>query len=392
MKYANFLIKPASSLCNMRCRYCFYEDEASNRTLPNMGLMDEATMEELIRQAFSVTDRGGEVTFTFQGGEPTMAGLPFFRSFTETAARLNTRRIPVHYSLQTNGLALNEDWAALFKEYGFLVGVSLDGDKPLHDSLRPDAAGKGTWTRVTRNLSLLLRAGVDVNLLCVVTRNAAKSAVRIYHALQKTGVRYLQFIACLDPLEGERGSMPYSLRPQEYGTFLCDLFDAWYLDWKGGRYTSIRLFDDYVHLAMGLPAGTCATSGSCGAYCVVEADGSLYPCDFYVLDEWKTGKLGEEPLSGILNHETAVRFLQEGLVHPAACASCPWEGICCGGCKRDWWTDPDTGEKANYFCPAFQKFFAYAMPRIREMAQAETDYAQMARVASRSHTFSSSDR
>ena len=287
MQFVNFLIKPASSLCNMRCRYCFYEDEASNRTQASMGVMTQETADLLIREAIDAVDFNGRLNFAFQGGEPTVAGLDFFRHFVAEVSVRNTRHIPVSYSIQTNGLALNEEWAAFLAQNRFLVGVSLDGDKALHDEFRIDAAGKGTWTRVRQNITMLQRAGVELNLLCVVTKRCAKSAVRVYHALQKTGVEFLQFIPCLDPLGMPRGCMPYSLLPEDYGTFLCALFDEWYRDWSTGHYTSVRLFDDYVHLAMGLPAGTCSTSGSCGAYFVVEADGSVYPCDFYVLDDWE---------------------------------------------------------------------------------------------------------
>lgn len=370
MQFVNFLIKPASSLCNMRCRYCFYEDEAANRTQASMGIMTRETADLLIGEALDAVDFNGRLSFAFQGGEPTVAGLDFFHHFVEEVTRRNTRHIPVNYSIQTNGLALDEEWAEFLAKNRFLVGISMDGDKALHDEFRIDAAGKGTWTRVRQNVTLLQRAGVDLNLLCVVTKRCAKSAVRVYHALQKTGVNFLQFIPCLDPLEMPRGSMPYSLLPEDYGTFLCALFDEWYRDWSSGHYTSVRLFDDYVHLAMGLPAGTCATSGSCGAYFVVEADGSVYPCDFYVLDEWKLGHLGDQPLPALAQSDRAVRFLQDGLNHPTTCASCQWRQLCFGGCKRDWCDDP-AGGKRNYYCSSFQRFFAHAAPRLYQVAQAE---------------------
>ena len=370
MQYVNFLVKPASSLCNMRCRYCFYEDEAANRAQASMGVMSAQTAELLIRQALETVDFNGQISFAFQGGEPTVAGLGFFQNFVETVRRLNTRRIPVSYSIQTNGLALDGEWAEFLAKNRFLVGLSLDGDKAIHDEFRVDAAGKGTWARVQKNLALLQKAGVECNLLCVVTRRCAKSAVRVYHALQKTGIRYLQFIPCLDPLGEPRGQRPWSLTPEDYGAFLCALFDEWHRDWAAGRYTSVRLFDDYVHLAMGLPAGTCATSGSCGAYFVVEADGGVYPCDFYVLDQWKLGDLHETPLAAMGKSERAKRFLADGLEHPAPCAACRWQSLCFGGCKRDWTTDAE-GLKQNYYCSSFQRFFAHAEPRLRRIADAE---------------------
>lgn len=370
MPNINLLVKPASSLCNMRCRYCFYEDEAAHRSQASMGIMTAETADRLIDQALAAAGAGGSVSVAFQGGEPTVAGLEFFHHFVENMARRNTGRLPVSYAIQTNGLALDADWAAFLAKHHFLVGISVDGDKTLHDEFRIDAAGKGTWTRVQKNLVLLQKAGVACNLLCVVTRRCAKSAVRTYHALQKTGVGYLQFIPCLDPLGEPRGQRPWSLTPQDYGTFLCALFDAWYRDWETGHYTSVRLFDDYVHLAMGLPASTCASGGQCGAYFVVEADGGVYPCDFYVLDEWKLGNLRDTPLAALGQSERALAFLQKGLQHPADCAACPWQRLCFGGCKRDWTTDA-AGQVQNYYCPAFRRFFAYAEPRLRRIAAAE---------------------
>lgn len=372
MQNLNFLIKPASSLCNMRCRYCFYEDEAACRTAANAGIMLPEISETLIRQAFAAQAGRGSVTFAFQGGEPTLAGLTYFRHFADTVRAVNEQNVPVQYAIQTNGLTLDEEWADFFADNRFLVGLSLDGSKAIHDEFRVDAAGRDTWTRIVKNLAMLQQKKVELNLLCVLTKRCAKSPAKVYHTLKKLGARYLQFIPCLDPLEMARGSMPYSLTPEGYGNFLCTLFDEWYRDWRAGEYVSVRLFDDYVHLAMGEPAGTCATSGTCGAYFVAESNGTLYPCDFYCLDEWELGKVGSAPLEELAHGETETRFLQEGLDHPAECAACRWKALCSGGCKRDWYRD-ERGNH-NYYCPAFQAFFAHAESRLAEIAQSERRY------------------
>lgn len=369
MKNLNFLIKPASSLCNMRCRYCFYADEAASRAQASAGIMPASVSETLIAETFAALEDGGSVMFAFQGGEPTVAGLDYFRHFVQTVRAANHKRAEISYAIQTNGLALNGEWADFFAENRFLVGVSLDGDKAVHDEFRVDAAGKETWNRVVKNLALLQRRQVEVNALCVVTKRCAKSPAKVYRGLKKLGMRYLQFIPCLDPLDAVRGEQAYSLTPQTYGDFLCALFDEWYRDWQAGQYTSIRLFDDYVHLAMGLPAGTCATGGTCGAYFVAEGDGTLYPCDFYCLDTWKLGRVGDMPLEQLRQCETELRFLQEGLQHPPECAACQWQPLCNGGCKRDWYHDGHGNH--NYLCPAFQRFFTHAAPRMQEIARAE---------------------
>jgi len=353
----------------MRCRYCFYEDETAGREFGNTGIMSAETADLLIEEAFSACPGQGGVTFAFQGGEPTLAGLEYFRHFVAKVREANQKGCPVSFAIQTNGLDLNEEWAVFFQKNRFLVGVSLDGEKSVHDSIRPDASGRGTWNRVARNLALLRKYGVQVNLLCVVTCQCAKHPVKVYRTLQRLGGDFLQFIPCLDPLQAQRGSMPYSLTPELYGNFLCALFDEWHRDFTAGKYVSIRLFDDYVHLAMGLPAGTCATAGTCGAYFVAEGDGSLYPCDFYCLDEWRLGKLGEKRLLDLAAGETARRFLQESLDRPAECTQCPWDPLCHGGCKRDWVHAEDGNH--NYFCTAFRRFFDYAGERLGQIAQSE---------------------
>lgn len=366
----NFLIKPASGLCNMRCRYCFYEDETNHRSDKNLGIMDTRTADILIEEAFRNASRQEGVTFSFQGGEPTLAGIDFFRHFVEQVQLRNQHyRVPVQYAIQTNGLVLSDELLELFAKHHFLVGVSLDGTKAIHDTHRIDSRSQGTWGNILHNLNRLTERKVDVNILCVVTKTCARSPRKVYAGLKKLGCNYLQFIACLDPLETARGQMPYSLLPEEYGKFLCGLFDAWYLDWKNGSYVSIRLFDDYIHLAMGLPAGTCATSGNCGKYYVSEADGSIYPCDFYVLDQWKLGKIGENSLADIMESPRAAEFFHEGMARPKRCAACKWEPLCGGGCRRDW-TEVN-GETENYYCSAFTSFFSYAYPRIQEIARAE---------------------
>lgn len=369
MKVINLLIKPASSLCNLRCRYCFYEDEAQNRSQCSMGVMQETLADELIRQVFEAVDPDGMVSFAFQGGEPTVAGLPYFRRFVETVRTLRPAGVHTSFAMQTNGTLLNEEWAEFLKENRFLVGLSVDGFRRCHDLLRVDAEGSGTWKRVLAAKSLLEKYGVEYNALCVVTSQVAKDPQQAYKSLKNLGFRYIQYIACLDPIGHERGGEPWSLTPDAYGEFLCRVFDLWYQDWASGNYHSIRLFDDFIHILLGDGAGTCATCGRCGAYLVIEGDGSVYPCDFYVLDDWKLGNLTEAPIEKLAVSEKAARFLRWGAEKPAECGTCPYGGICNGGCKNDWYTD-DTGPH-NYHCPALRRLLVYALPRMQVIARAE---------------------
>lgn len=369
MKNVNLLIKPASSLCNLRCEYCFYEDEAQNRTQRSMGVMKEELADELIRQVFEAVDPDGAVSFAFQGGEPTVAGLPFFRHFAEKVKQCRPPRVRVSFAIQTNGTLLNEDWAQFLKAEGFLVGLSVDGFREAHEAHRVDAEGNGTWKRVLTAKALLDQYAVDYNALCVVTGHCARHPEKAYGSLKNLGFRYIQFIACLDPIGHARGQEPWSLTPELYGRFLCRVFDLWYRDWVQGNYRSIRLFEDYVHVLLGDGASTCATCGKCGAYLVLEGDGSAYPCDFFVLDHWKIGSIGEMTIADMAASEKTAAFLHWGSVKPVECAACPYGVICNGGCKNDWYTD-ETGSH-NYFCASFRELLDHALPRLQQIARAE---------------------
>lgn len=368
MKQLTFLVKPASSLCGLRCRYCFYEDVAQCRETKSMGIMTRETAQHLLRSAAQATQPGDVIQITFQGGEPTLAGLDFFRDFLAMERELIPSGVTVNHSIQTNGMAVTQEWAAFFRANNFLVGLSLDGTREFHDALRVDPQGKGTWSRAAAALERLDKAGVETNLLCVVTGPMARSPQKVYQSLKKLGNHPLQFIPCLDPLEVPRGSMPYSLSPQRYGHFLCGLFDCWYRDWQAGRYVSIRLFDDYLRMLAGMPPSTCAASGSCGSYLVVEGDGSLYPCDFFVLDEWYIGNISQMGVAQAVNSPQSLRFLERGRARPEGCRACPYLAVCRGGCPRDWTAFGPQGE--NYYCPAFRQFFDYALPRLRQAAAA----------------------
>ena len=351
----------------MRCKYCFYIDEGKHREKENTEIMTTDTADALIEAAFAQSPRHG-ITFAFQGGEPTLAGIEYFRHFVGKVATINNKHVPVQYAIQTNGLALDKEWADFFYKNKFLIGISTDGYKFLHDTLRVDINGSGTWDLVAKKLNLLLENKVDTNLLCVVTRQCAKKPEKIYKSLKELGIKFIQFIPCLDPLEVPRGSMVYSLLPEQYGYFLCGIFDAWYKDYCEGNYTSVRLFDDYVHLAMGMPPGTCSTSGSCGSYIVVEGDGSVYPCDFYCLDGWSMGNINDVSMDYLYENETRSKFLNESLKHPPECKACRYKTLCNGGCKRDWYVDPD-GTNHNYFCSSFKTFFEYSYDRILQVAR-----------------------
>ena len=322
--------------------------------------MSRGTAEAIIRQALCETKR---VTFAFQGGEPTLWGLENFRFFVETVNRLGMGGAEVCYALQTNGLLISEEWAAFFKEHDFLIGLSLDGYKELHDTNRVDAAGQGSYNRALKAAAVLRKAGVAFNILAVVTSQAARHTEKLYRFYQSQNFKYLQFIPCIDDF----GSMETSLTAAEYGTFLKTLFDLWYRGCIKGQGVSIRYFDNLLDVIMGRPPELCSMSGTCPVNFTIEADGGVYPCDFYVLDQWLLGNVQSDSFASMLSTDAAGRFTGESKPLPEECARCRWLMLCRGGCKRD--RKPILGGLPSQprFCQAYKDFFAYSYERFAKL-------------------------
>ena len=365
MKAATILIKPASGRCNMRCRYCFYQDEAENREYKDYGMMSLDTAHALIDRMSAAFD---DVTYAFQGGEPTVRGLDFFRSFTEYA---EGKGRSVHFAIQTNGFIIDREWASFFKEHGYLVGLSMDGDKAMHDRYRVDGRGKGTFRRVFSSFQILSSCGVDFNVLVTLTAPAALRGREIYQFLKRNGVRYQQYIPCIDPMASERGSEEYSLTPEAYLSFLNDVFALYYRDWERGDYVSVRYFDNLVTMMMGMRPESCGLLGFCPDNYVVEADGSVFPCDFYVLDGYLLGNICRDSLDDIDRKREEIGFREKSLRIEPECSGCPVFMLCRGGCRRDR-EDFSTGDlRLSYLCPAYRSFLASARPYLETIAKAE---------------------
>lgn len=364
----NLLIKPASGSCDMRCGYCFYADEMARRAVPLRGVMTAETARLLIDRALAFAD--GQCLFAFQGGEPTLAGLPFFRDFSAYVREHPAAgRLRVHYALQTNGLTLDEAWMDWLRRERVLVGVSLDGPKDLHDSQRLDTQGKGTFQRVTAAIRLLERSGVDYNILTVVHGGNVRRAQRLYRFFTESGFRYQQYIECLDPLGCEPGRQSWSLTPERYAAFLCQLFDAWYQDVAAGRPAHNRYFENLLMMLLGQEPESCNLRGVCGEQWVVEADGSVYPCDFYVLDEWRLGDIRENSFRELAAARQRLGFVESSRQVPEDCARCRWYPLCRNGCRRSRVPGPDGGPGKTYFCAAYRSFLDYAYPRLRRLSQ-----------------------
>ena len=359
MPAVSIMVKPVSGACNMNCRYCFYSDVMARRETAVYPKMSIEALEVLVRRAFRYAD--GPVSFSFQGGEPTLAGPEFYDELVRFERMYNTRGLPVHNAVQTNGYALSDELIALFARERFLLGVSLDGDAVAHDRMRPDRAGAPTFDRIRDNIARLGAAGVEFNVLCVVNDYVARRPAEVFAALAP--FRYLQFIACLDDLDGTK--QPHSLTPEGYLHFLKETFDLYERAFFGERPVSVRNFDNYIGILLGVPPENCAMSGACGQYFLVEADGGVYPCDFYVLDSWRLGNVLETPFNRLAASETARRFREESLALPEECRRCKWVRLCRNGCKRE--RDPQTGR--NRWCACFRSFFEYAAPRMLKIAE-----------------------
>ncbi len=331
MKHIAVMIKPASSLCNMRCRYCFYGDEAAQRESASFGVMRQETAEAVLERILCCTEAKDHLSICFQGGEPTLAGLPFFRSFIRTAKETAKPGVQIDFQLQTNGLLLDDDWCTFLKSEPFLVGLSLDGPKELHDGARPDAAEAGTFRRVLAAKERLEAHHVPYNVLTVLTGAIARHPKAYWRFLVEQKIGYAQLIPCLGPLDGTKSD--YALTAERYASFYAVLFAEWKAALQKGEYISIKLFDDLINLLAHGEVNACGLLGSCQKQFVIEADGSVYPCDFYCLDRYRIGSLTEQTFAKLYESEPLSAFLSEN-TRPAACTSCPYVRICGGGCRR----------------------------------------------------------
>ena len=352
------MIKPVSGQCNMRCRYCFYADELRYRAEGMGKRMTPDTLEKAVRRVLRSADSA--VQFVFQGGEPTLAGLPFFEGLIRFQRMYGRAGLAVSNALQTNGLELSDEMIAFLARERFLVGVSLDGDALIHDQNRLDARGEGTYSRVKANLDRLIQAGAECNVLCVVTREAAARPEKVFEALRPYS--WLQFIPCLDPLDGAQ--MPCSLSGEDYARFLCRIFDLYERAFYDEKPVSVRTFDNWLALLLDRPPDSCAMCGQCGDSLMMEWDGSLYPCDFYGTDEWYLGNITETSFQKILSSPLEKKFRDRSRPVPASCRACPWYALCRNGCQRERGQD-----QVQRWCGAYRRFFEYAYPRLRAMAE-----------------------
>lgn len=363
----SLLIKPASSNCNLRCTYCFYHSLAENRDVKSYGIMSIDTLETIVKKTLEYAD--STCGFAFQGGEPTLAGLGFFEKLIEFQKKYNKKNVSITNSIQTNGMLIDENWARYLHDNNFLVGISLDGTKDIHDSFRVSPDNKGSFNRVMKTIALFNKYKVEYNVLFVVTSAVARYVTKIYKFFKKNNFRFIQFIPCLDPLDEEPGGYPHSLTPARFTLFLKTLFDLWYEDLKKGEIISIRYFDNLVGMTMGYPPENCGMSGQCQVQNVIEADGGIYPCDFYVTDKWRLGDYKTQDIDFLRDTPAAREFVEVSRYIDPKCRECKWFGLCRGGCRRNREPFVDDLPGLNYFCPSYMEFFEYASERLHELGR-----------------------
>jgi uncharacterized protein len=364
----SLMIKPVSAACNLRCSYCFYRDIADQRQAGSFSPMRFETLDLLVRRALDYAD--DTCVFSFQGGEPTLIGLDYFRELIKLQDACNTRHVRILNTIQSNGCDFDDQWAAFFHDQHFLVGLSLDGPAEIHNLNRLDSRQNGSFNRVTAAARLLTRHRADFNILSVVTSRSSRSAEKIYRFFKSQGFNFLQFIPCLEPLDGRPGAGSFRPSPEQYGQFLCRLLDLWHQDLVDGRYISIRYFDNLVQMINGRQAESCVLGGACSLNMVVEANGNVYPCDFYCLDSWCLGNIGEASFADLLQSEKAQRFVAESLPLPAACQDCEYYPFCRNGCRRV--REPGQSNQADagrfYYCQSYRQFFKYGLAKLHQVA------------------------
>jgi len=361
-RHRSFLMKPASYDCNLACDYCFYKRTAETYPETSAHRMDEETFTALVRKA--QTEETRTVAYTWQGGEPMLMGLDFYKRALEIQARHRKPDQAITNTLQTNGILIDREWARFLAENGILVGISIDGPKELHDIHRFNRAGRSVFDRVMESCRILDEFEAEYNILAVVSNETVGHPEEIYSFMRESGFHYLQFIECIEVVEGEIA--PFSLEPESFGDFLCRLFDAWFED--GYPYVSIRLFDNLLQYYVGMTPECCMYKDDCGSYFVIEYNGDVYPCDFFVFPEWKLGNILENTLEELIEHPKHEEFARLRSIPHERCEECRWLDFCQRGCiKSRGFPHGDYGG-LNYLCEAYRRFFEYTEERYNFLA------------------------
>ena len=376
------MAKPVGPVCNLNCTYCYYLEKEKLFPRQSIFKMSDEVLERYI-QNYIESQQVPEVLFGWQGGEPTLAGIPFFKKAVQLQAKYAGNKI-IRNAFQTNGTRIDDEWCRFFKENNFLIGVSIDGPEEIHDYHRKYKNDLPTFSLVMKGIERLKRYGVDFNTLTVVNRHNSKYPVEIYRFLKQIGSRYLQFIPIVE--RQTRGSDNYGLSlvspdyqglakvsewsvlPEDYGEFLVNVFDEWVRCDVGKVF--IQLFDATLANWVGADPGLCVLAETCGDAMVIEHNGDVYSCDHFVFPEHKIGNVMKESLVLMARGSKQNNFgtgKSEKL--PDYCLNCEYLFTCHGECPKYRFTKtPDGEDGLNYLCKGYKRFFSHVHPYMQFMA------------------------
>lgn len=389
------MIKPGGSACNLDCAYCFYLSKATLPMGPGSGRISADLLERLIQQYIAGTT-GPEVVFSWQGGEPTLMGIDFFRKVVALEKKHAKPFQKIENDLQTNGTLIDDEWCEFLKQNRFLVGLSIDGPRDIHDHYRVTKGGQPTFDKVFRAAKLLHRHGVPFNTLTCVNRHNGRRPLDVYRFLKNdVGSTYMQFIPIVEykgfeqtapqywdpsalPRDGSPESRPghpdsivtdWSVDPDDWGYFLCSIFDRWLKNDIGK--IMVNHFETLVSQHMGLGPQLCIYGEFCGKGVAIEHDGGIYSCDHYVYPEYLLGNIKDSTIDSNVFSRTQVQFgyaKNESL--PQYCRQCAYLSDCWGECPKNRIILTMDGEPGlNYLCPGFKKFFAHALPEVERIVK-----------------------
>ena len=379
------MTKPIGSVCNLNCTYCYYLEKQGLFPGKKNCRMSDETLERFIKNYIEANDVP-EVGFVWQGGEPSLLGIDFFRKVLSLEKKYANGK-KIENAFQTNGTLINEEWAAFLADNKFLVGLSLDGPQDCHDARRLTRAGAPTFELVMNGLTQLKRFGAEFNTLTVVGEHNIHRAVEVYEFLREIGSGFMQFIPLVErPAEpsdapmrfasapdlqnGELGGsdvMPWSAKPEDYGKFLCDIYDVWVRRDVG--QTFVQIFDVALCAWAGIPAPLCVFREKCGQALVMEHDGSIFSCDHFVYPRFKLGNIMETPLEKFVDCAAQKSFGElKFSTLPRVCRKCGVRFVCNGECPKHRFMRTADGEPGlNYFCGAYKKFFTHIAPTMARM-------------------------
>jgi len=375
----HLLTKPVGPICNLDCKYCFYLEKENLYPGENQWRMSDAVLEEYIRQ-YIHSQPLAEINFAWQGGEPTLLGVDFFRKAVALQKKFAGDKV-ISNAIQTNGTLLDAEWCDFLAANHFLVGLSIDGPAEMHDAYRVDKRQQPTFEKVMRGLELLKQHRVEFNTLTVVNRINSQSPLEVYRFLKSIGSQYLQFIPLVEraatggtlaepQLPRDPAALPvtdWSVEAEQYGNFLCAIFDEWVHHDVGTTF--VQLFDTALGNWMGLGSSLCVFAEKCGAALAVEHNGDLYSCDHYVYPRYKLGNVMNHSLGAMLNSAPQIKFGNDKFDSlPKYCRDCEVRFACNGECpKHRFIPTPDGEPGLNYLCAAYKKFFNHIDPHMKTM-------------------------